>query len=251
MNDYKKLCEDYFKSQNLTLPPEQQAQFLALSTMYGLNPFKHEIYAVKFGQSLSFTIIVASRVWLAFAASQPNFYKIGVKFYSDNEEVRYFDKSTPKLTAEATVYEMIDGKLFEKNTVSVDLTNDYVQQRRNTFAQNYFRLWAQKVAKKAVVVDTYFDKVFNGVYSDDEMLGLNEQEEPANPTLSKEAAILLHDRLNKDGTKAKEVVKRYCLENKITTKEFTQGKKINLAKLNKVIDNYLGENENEPQISNN
>ena len=60
--DMKSAAVEYLRSKGLSLPTKYEAQFLNACVLYGLNPFKREIYAVGYGDK--WNIIVGYEVYL-------------------------------------------------------------------------------------------------------------------------------------------------------------------------------------------
>lgn len=67
----EKLLMDYLSTLNEKLDTKQLTQFLAVSKEFNLNPFKREIYAVKYGSN--FNIIVGYEVYLKRAELCPQY----------------------------------------------------------------------------------------------------------------------------------------------------------------------------------
>lgn len=62
VEDYKQVAIDYLKNMGMNLPQKWANQFIELSKLYGLNPFKREIYAVGYGDN--YNIITGYEVYL-------------------------------------------------------------------------------------------------------------------------------------------------------------------------------------------
>lgn len=60
--DYKKVACEYLQNMGLKLPQKYMTQFIELATLYKLNPFKREIYAVGYGDT--FNIITGYEVYI-------------------------------------------------------------------------------------------------------------------------------------------------------------------------------------------
>lgn len=71
----KELLLDYLKQTNSNLLPNEQAQFVAISSAFGLNPWKREIYAVAYGKDdkRKLSIIVGYETYLRRADSFPQY----------------------------------------------------------------------------------------------------------------------------------------------------------------------------------
>lgn len=60
--DYKKLALDWIQNSNTKLNDNEIQQFIMLCQMHGLNPFKREVYAIKYGNN--FNIVVGYEVYV-------------------------------------------------------------------------------------------------------------------------------------------------------------------------------------------
>lgn len=71
----QKLLLDYLKQTNSNLLPNEQAQFLAISQTFNLNPWKREVYAVAYGSGdkRKLSIIVGYEVYLRRAEEFPQY----------------------------------------------------------------------------------------------------------------------------------------------------------------------------------
>lgn len=71
----QKLLMDYLKQTNSNLLPNEQAQFLAISQTFNLNPWKREVYAVAYGSGdkRKLSIIVGYEVYLRRAEEFPQY----------------------------------------------------------------------------------------------------------------------------------------------------------------------------------
>ena len=80
----QELLLDFLKQTLGNLPQNQQAQFLAIAKAFNLNPWKREIYAVKYGDK--FNVIVGYETYLKRAEGFPQFdgYETEIKGEGDN-----------------------------------------------------------------------------------------------------------------------------------------------------------------------
>lgn len=71
----QQLLLDYLKQTNSNLMPNEQAQFLAISKTFNLNPWKREVYAVAYGSGdkRKLSIIVGYEVYLRRAEEFPQY----------------------------------------------------------------------------------------------------------------------------------------------------------------------------------
>lgn len=71
----QQLLMDYLKQTNSNLLPNEQAQFLAISKTFNLNPWKREVYAVAYGSGdkRKLSIIVGYEVYLRRAEEFPQY----------------------------------------------------------------------------------------------------------------------------------------------------------------------------------
>ena len=71
----QQLLLDYLKQTNSNLQPNEQAQFLAISKTFNLNPWKREVYAVAYGSGdkRKLSIIVGYEVYLRRAEEFPQY----------------------------------------------------------------------------------------------------------------------------------------------------------------------------------
>ena len=67
----QQLLMDYLKGNNTKLSDNQLTQFLGIATAFNLNPFKREIYAVKYGDN--FNVIVGYETYLKRAEEFPSY----------------------------------------------------------------------------------------------------------------------------------------------------------------------------------
>ena len=86
----KQLCLDYLKQTNSNLMPNEQAQFLAISCAFGLNPYKKEIYPIAYGQgnNRKLSIIVGYEVYLKRAESYKQYDGYVVEWEGNGADLR-------------------------------------------------------------------------------------------------------------------------------------------------------------------
>lgn len=172
--DYKAKALSFLETTNTSLNAQQKQEFLDRCVMYGLNPFMNEIYAIKFksknwkGEIIEkVQIVVSYQVILSVATSKADFGGIEIQYYSGNEAILYITKDTPNLWAIVTIYKYVNGVRLKNNTSRVDFSNDYKQQRLNSFAQNYFTAWTEKIAYTSIVRKTYPNETQSMYISDE------------------------------------------------------------------------------------
>lgn len=179
--DYKAKALSFLETTNTSLNAQQKQEFLDRCIMYNLNPFMNEIYAIKFKSKNwkneiveKVQIVVSYQVILSVATSKADFGGIEVQYYSANEPVLYITKDTPNLWCIVTIYKYVNGVRLKNNTTRVDFSNDYKQQRLNSFAQNYFTAWTEKIAYTSIVRKTYPNETQNMYISDEFASNVNE-----------------------------------------------------------------------------
>ena len=86
----KALCMDYLKQTNSNLMPNEQAQFMAISCAFGLNPYKKEVYPIAYGQgnSRKLSIIVGYEVYLKRAESYKQYDGYVVEWEGNGADLR-------------------------------------------------------------------------------------------------------------------------------------------------------------------
>lgn len=86
----KALCLDFLKQTNSNLTPNEQAQFLAISCAFGLNPYKKEVYPIAYGQGSSrkLSIIVGYEVYLKRAESYKQYDGYVVDWEGNGADLR-------------------------------------------------------------------------------------------------------------------------------------------------------------------
>ena len=172
--DYKAKALSFLETTNTSLNAQQKQEFLDRCIMYNLNPFMNEIYAIKFKSknwkgeiTEKVQIVVSYQVILSVATSKADFGGIEIQYYSANEPILYITKDTPNLWCIVTIYKYVNGVRLKNNTTRVDFSNDYKQQRLNSFAQNYFTAWTEKIAYTSIVRKTYPNETQNMYISDE------------------------------------------------------------------------------------
>ena len=239
-NDFDQLAKDYLKTSNLYLNENELKQFIMLAKGYGLNPFKKEVYAVRFNNQ--FQIVVAYHIILAQATKHADYAGCEIQYFSGNQEVFFYTPQTPDLWSRTTIYKYVDGKRLKAGTTQL-FYDDYSQQRKNSFAKNYFHSWCEKLAMVNAIRRTYPSDT-QGLYISDEFIKedntkTNEQSQPTLPSIDhetlKEAMNMLSDLATAD--EQKQVVKAYLEEAKQTLKDWKLGN-IDLAILKQEINNF-------------
>ena len=86
----KALCMDYLKQTNSNLLPNEQAQFMAISCAFGLNPYKKEVYPIAYGQgnNRKLSIIVGYEVYLKRAESYKQYDGYVVEWEGNGADLR-------------------------------------------------------------------------------------------------------------------------------------------------------------------
>ena len=86
----KQLCLDYLKQTNSNLLPNEQAQFMAISCAFGLNPYKKEVYPIAYGQvnNRKLSIIVGYEVYLKRAESYKQYDGYVVEWEGNGADLR-------------------------------------------------------------------------------------------------------------------------------------------------------------------
>lgn len=238
--DYKAKALSFLETTNTSLNAQQKQEFLDRCIMYNLNPFMNEIYAIKFkskGWNGSIIekvqIVVSYQVILSVATSKADFGGIEIQYYSANEPVLYITKETPNLWCIVNIYKYVNGVRLKNNTTRVDFSNDYKQQRNNTFAQNYFTAWTEKIAYTSIVRKTYPNETQNMYISDEFANNITSQEETRTiepikeekPKVDKEklrAAKAILDKLS-NAIEQQKVVQNYFNVSNTSMKEWKKG----------------------------
>lgn len=238
--NYEQLAKQYLDT--LTgekLTEAEQKQFIMLAKAYNLNPFKRELYAVKFSGKL--TITVSYQVILAVATRHPDFGGIEVQYYRENEPIEYFDNLTPKLWAKVRIYKYIGTERVIHNETRINFSDDYKQQRNNTFAKNYFTAWCEKLAHVAIVRKTYPEET-GAMYEPDEFKEEVEEVKPVLTNNIKTEALELVDKFLDNDEDKKKVISVYLKRSKTKIKDWQQGN-IQLDLLREVIEEQLNKQE--------
>lgn len=238
-NDFEELAKDYLKSSNLYLNENELKQFIMLAKGYGLNPFKKEVYAIKFDNK--FQIVVAYPIILGQATKHADYAGCEIQYFSGNQEVFFYGPQTPDLWSRTTVYKYVDGKRLKAGTTQL-YYDDYSQQRKNRFAQNYFHSWCEKLAMVNAIRRTYPADT-QGLYISDEFIKDDNTENqqpqakisPIDKETLKEAMNMLSELSTAD--EQKRVIKCYMEEAKQTLKDWKMGN-IDLAILKQEINKF-------------
>ena len=238
--DYKTKALSFLETTNTSLNAQQKQEFLDRCIMYNLNPFMNEIYAIKFKSknwkgeiTEKVQIVVSYQVILSVATSKADFGGIEIQYYSANEPVLYITKDTANLWCIVTIYKYVNGVRLKNNTTRVDFSNDYKQQRLNSFAQNYFTAWTEKIAYTSIVRKTYPNETQNMYISDEFANNVASQEETKSiepikeikPKVDKEkmkAAKAILDKLA-NAMEQQKVVQNYFNVTNTSMKEWLKG----------------------------
>lgn len=236
--DYKQKALSFLETTNTSLNAQQKQEFLDRCVMYGLNPFMNEIYAIKFKSKNwkneiveKVQIVVSYQVILSVATSKADFGGIEIQYYSGNEPVVYITKETPNLWCIVTIYKYVNGVRLKNNTSRVDFSNDYKQQRLNSFAQNYFTAWTEKIAYTSIVRKTYPNETQNMYISDEFASNIDNTKEevktiePVKPLIDKEKLAKARDILYKlaNANEQRKVVQNYFNVTNTSMKEWKKG----------------------------
>lgn len=241
--NYEQVAKQYLNT--LTgekLTEAEQLQFIMLAKGYQLNPFKKQIYAIKFSGKLQ--IVVSYQVILSVATRHPDFGGIEVQYYSENKPVEYFDNLTSKLWAKVRIYKYIGTSRVIHNETRINFSDDYQTQRKNKFAQDYFTAWCEKLAHVAIVRKTYPEET-DGMYTKDEFKEVEEVKTLEKPTLinnTKNEAIELVEKFIENDKDRKVVISDYLKKSKTKLRDWQQGN-INLDLLREVIEEQLNKQE--------
>lgn len=249
LTNYEQLAQQYLDT--LTgekLTEAEKLQFIMLSKAYNLNPFKKEVYAIKFGGKLQIT--VSYQVILSVATRHPDFGGIEVQYYSENNPVEYFDNLTPKLWAKVRIYKYIGTTRLLHNETRINFSEDYQSQRKNKFAQDYFTAWCEKLAHVAIVRKTYPEET-GDMYIKDEFKESEETKPTIQPIIEdrnkREEAKELVEKFIENDEDRKVVISTYLKKSKTKLKDWQQGN-INLDLLRKVIEEQLNKQGKEKEL---
>ena len=238
--DYELQAKNYLQAKNIKLDSNELQQFILMSQAYGLNPFKNEIYAVKYNTKYknertgewflksNFNVVVSYQIILSVATRHADYGGVEIEYYSGNQPILRFTKDTPDLWAIIKIYKYVNGNRLLNNTSRIDYANDYKQQRNNKFAQDYFTAWCEKLAYVSIIRKTYPTET-QGMYLADEFATNVEKEQSVAPALEEskqnlfqEAKEYLESKVS-NSEEAQEVLKSYFTTTNTTLKEFKKG----------------------------
>lgn len=240
--DYELQAKNYLQAKNISLNENELQQFILISQAYGLNPFRSEIYAVKYNTKYknkltgewivksNFNVVVSYQVILSVATRHADYGGVEIEYYSGNTPILRFTKDTPDLWAIIKIYKYVNGNRLLNNTSRIDYANDYTQQRNNKFAQDYFTAWCEKLAYVSIIRKTYPTET-QGMYISDEFATNVEKEdtptiatkeEEHKQNLFQEAKDFLESKVS-NSQDAQEVLKSYFTTTNTTLKEFKKG----------------------------
>ena len=235
--DYELQAKNYLQAKNINLDSNELQQFILVSKAYGLNPFKNEIYAVKYKtkyqnqrtgewfEKYNFNVVVSYQIILSVATRHSDYGGVEIEYYSGNQPILRFNKDTPDLWAIIKIYKYVNGNRLLNNTSRIDYANDYKQQRNNKFAQDYFTAWCEKLAYVSIIRKTYPTET-QGMYISDEFATNVEKEQPVieepKQNLFQEAKEYLESKVS-NSQEAQEVLKSYFTTTNTTLKEFKKG----------------------------
>lgn len=231
--NYEQLARDYLKTLTCEqLNDAEQLQFIMLAQAYALNPFKREVYAIKFNNK--FQIVVSYLIVLAAGQSQPGYDGFKIEYYSNDKRVVCFNANTPNLVALTTIYKRDANNVRYEYTQTLVNLNEYYQQRNNGFAKAAFTSWAEKIA----ITNAFrrsFAGTLNNVYIEEELLDFSK---PASITpIKKESNYTIAVRqleTLEDPAVRNSIIQHFIQENNLTFSDFKLGH-FDLDKLNEVI----------------
>lgn len=243
--DYKLQAKNYLQAKNINLDENELQQFILISQAYGLNPFKNEIYAVKYSSQTynqasrqwsyktNFSVVVSYQVILSVATRHNDYGGVEIEYYSGNKPVLRFTQDTPDLWAIIKIYKYVNGNRLLNNTSRIDYANDYKQQRNNTFAKNYFTAWCEKLAYVSIIRKTYPTET-QGMYLADEFAtNIQEQEPSKAATTNYDLAVQALEQIQDVETR-NSIMRKFLQENKIGISNFKKGE-FDMEKLNEAI----------------
>ena len=120
------------------------------------------------------------------------------------------------------------------NTSRIDYANDYKQQRNNTFAQNYFTAWCEKLAYVSIIRKTYPTET-QGMYISDEFATNIQDDKPTieNKTTNYDLAVQALEQIQDVATR-NSIMRKFLQENKIGISNFKKGE-FDMEKFNEAI----------------
>lgn len=244
--DYELQAKNYLQAKNITLDDNELQQFILISQAYGLNPFKNEIYAVKYNTKSynedtrkwsyksNFNVVVSYQVILSVATRHSDYGGVEIEYYSGNKPILRFTEDTPDLWAIIKIYKYVNGNRLLNNTSRIDYSNDYKQQRKNTFAQNYFTAWCEKLAYVSIIRKTYPTET-QGMYISDEFATNIQEEKPAieTKTTNYDLAVQELEKIQNIPLR-NSIMKKFLQENNIGISNFKKGE-FDMEKFNEAI----------------
>lgn len=241
--NYEQLAKDYLKT--LTgdkLTEAEQTQFIMLAKAYNLNPFKKEVYAIKFNNK--FQIVVSYLIVLAAGQNQPGYDGFKVEYYSNDKKVVCFNASTPNLVALTTIYKRDTNNQRYAYTETLVNLNEYYQQRNNGFAKAAFTSWAEKIA----ITNAFrrsFAGTLNNVYIEEELLDFSKPASisPIKQDSNYTSAVRQLETIEDEAVRVS-ILKNFLAENNLTFSDFKVSK-FDLNKFNEKIKQELKQGEQE------
>lgn len=115
----QQLLMDYLKQTNSNLLPNEQAQFVAIASAFGLNPWKREIYAVAYGQGekRKLSIIVGYETYLRRADSFPQYDGYDIEFANEDKTISCTCRVYRKDRSRPTVAKVYLNEYHQGNTM--------------------------------------------------------------------------------------------------------------------------------------
>lgn len=231
--NYEQLAKDYLNTLTCEqLNTQEQQQFIMLAQGYNLNPFKKEVYAIKFNNK--FQIVVSYLIVLAAGQSQPGYDGFKVEYYSNDKRVICFNAFTPNLVAVTTIYKRDANNERYAYTETVVNLNEYNQQRNNGFAKAAFTSWAEKIA----ITNAFrrsFAGTLNNVYIEEELLDFSKPAPviPVKQESNYTNAVRQLETIEDEAVRVS-IIKNFLAENNLTFSDFKLSK-FDLNKFNEKI----------------
>ena len=115
----QQLLMDYLKQTNSNLLPNEQAQFVAIASAFGLNPWKREIYAVAYGQGekRKLSIIVGYETYLRRAEAFPQYDGYDTEFTREDNTIACTCRVHRKDRSRPTVAKVFLNEYHQGNTM--------------------------------------------------------------------------------------------------------------------------------------
>lgn len=140
--------QSYLETMNMTanLTKAEIKQFVEIASSYGLNPFKREIYASKFGNS--FSIIVGFETYLKRAERSG---KLSGWSVTTDGDINYQDIAKSNVTATITIYR----KDWSQPFVHSVHFGEYVQKRSDGTVNKFWKEKPMTMIKKVAMAQGF------------------------------------------------------------------------------------------------